>query len=343
MKKSSEYISESVFNVNSHYTELQNKTKELFFKCLNENRSSEYFRQEVNKLWGNIDHRFMDKQIDKLQSLVWENNTKLAIDIGRIDNKFIPTEKWVIDKEYFKLVPEDQFNQLEREFERQVIKNYDRSLKAIQGQDKETYIQKKLERYNEEINQTIAYFKDGEPIRHVQLSTYLSMLHNTNLTRAGWNQTLSDSEKLNKDEFIIPYHPFSCPHCYENQNIVLSRAEVENLINMTLEEGLESNGELLHPNCKCTLSIYWSIDQIQPMIYTTEENKNMYDIRQKVNSLTLEKSRIISDMKTQKELGNEEAYDKLNQRRNAINEKIRELKEQLPTESLQKQVGAINR
>lgn len=343
MKKSSEYIAESVYNINAHYTELQNKTKELFFKCLNENRSSEYFRKEVNKLWGNIDHRFMDKQIDKLQELVWENNTKLAIDIGRIDNKFIPTKKWVIDKEYFKLVPEDQFNQLEREFERQVIKNYDSSLKAIQGQDKEIYLQKKLERYNEEINQTIAYFKDGEPIRHVQLSTYLSMLHNTNLTRAGWNQTLADSEKLNKDEFIIPYHPFSCPHCYENQNIVLSKAEVENLINMTLEEGLESGGELLHPNCKCTLSIYWSGDQIQPMIYTTEENKNMYDIRQKVNSLTLEKSRIISDMKTQKELGNEEAYDKLNQRRNAINEKIRELKEQLPTESLQKQVGAINR
>lgn len=343
MKNSSEYISESVFNINSHYTELQNKTKELFFKCLNENRSSKYFKQEVDKIWKNIDHRFMDKQIEKLKEIVWENNVNLAINKGRINNKFIPTEKWVIDKEYFKLVPESQFNELERNFERQVINNYDRSLKAIQGQDKETYIQNKLKRYNEEINQTIAYFKNGEPIRHVQLSTYLSMLHNTDLTRAGWNQTLADSEKLGRDEFIIPYHPFSCPHCYENQNIVLSKAEVENLINMTLDEGLESSGELLHPNCKCTLSIYWSEDQIKPMIYTTEENEKMYNIRQKVNSLTLEKSRIINDMKINKELGNEEEYDKLNQRRTTINNKIRDLKEELPTESLKKQVGAIYR
>ena len=41
-----------------------------------------------------------------------------------------------------------------------------------------------------------------------------------------------------------------------------------------------------------------------------------YKIRQQVNSLTLEKSRIATDMKIQKDLDNEEAYDKLNQRRN---------------------------
>ena len=343
MKKSSEYIAESVFNVNSHYTELQNKTKELYFRCLKENRSVEYFQKEVNKIWGNIDHRFMDKQIEKLKQLVWENNVSLAINKGRIDSKFIPTGKWIIDKEYFKLVPESQFNELERDFSNKVVENYARSKQAIKDLDKEIYIEKKLKNYGEEINQVIAYFHNGEPIRHVQLSTYLAMLHNTDLTRAGWNQTLADSEKLNKNEFIIPYHPFSCPHCYENQNIILSKAEVENLINMTLEEGLESNGELLHPNCKCTLSIYWDSSQIQPMIYTPEENERIYQIRQKVNSLTLEKSRIISDMKIQKELGNEAEYDKLNQRRNVINSKIRDLKEELPTEDLQKQVGEINR
>ena len=48
-------------------------------------------------------------------------------------------------------------------------------------------------------------------------------------------------------------------------------------------------------------------------------------------------------MKIQKSLGNEEAYDKLNQKRNAINSRIRDLKSDLPTPSLQKQVGAINR
>lgn len=343
MKKSSEYIAESVFNVNTHYTDLQNKTKELYFRCLKENRSVEYFQKEVNKIWGNIDHRFMDVQIEKLKQLVWENNVNLAINKGRIDNKYIPTEKWVIENEYFKLVPESQFNELERDFSGKVVDNYAKSKQAMKGLDKETYMQNKLKSYNEEINQTIAYFHNGEPIRHVQLSTYLAMLHNTDLTRAGWNQTLSDSEKLNRNEFIIPYHPFSCPHCYKYQNQVLMKEEVLDLINTTIEEALEGAGELLHPNCKCTLSIYWSEDQIQLNIPTQEENEQQYKIRQKVLSLSLEKSRVISDMKIQKDLGNEAEYDKLNQKRNTINSKIRDLKEELPTESLKKQVGAINR
>ena len=340
MKKSSEYIAESVFNVNAHYTKLQNKTKILFFKCLKENRSVEYFRQEAYKIWGNVDHTFMDKQINKLQEMVWQNNVSLAIDKGRLYGEYIPTEKWTIDDEFFKLVPESEFNALERDFSNKVVKNYERSKKSIVGQDKDTYLEKKINTYNEEINQTVAYFRNGEVYRHVQLSSYLSMLHNTNLTRAGWNQTMADSDKLGIDMFIIPYHPFSCLDCFQYQNRPLTKFEVENIIGI---EAVEQEGDIIHPNCKCTLGLYWDSSQIQPMRYDEEEIERQYHIRQKVNSLTLEKSRIATDMKIQKDLGNEEAFDKLNQRRNAINSKIRDLKEELPTESLQKQVGAINR
>ena len=41
--------------------------------------------------------------------------------------------------------------------------------------------------------------------------------------------------------------------------------------------------------------------------------------------------------------GNQDEVDKLNQTRNRINKEIRELKEQLPTAEVQKQVVAINR
>lgn len=340
MKKSSEYIAESTFNVNAHYTRLQNETKILYFRCLRENRTPEYFKQEVYKIWGNIDHKFMDKQIDKLQQFVWENNVELAIDKGRLQGKYIPDKKWVIDDEYFKLVPESQFNELEREFSQQVVKNYTRAQKSIVGQDKDVYLQKKINTYNEEVNQTVAYFKNGEPFRYVQLSSYLSMLHNTNLTRSGWNQTMGDSEKLGIDLFIIPYHPFSCPHCWEYQNRILTRQQVESIIGVSAQE---QEGDIIHPNCKCTLALFWDSSQIQKVQYTSDEITDMYAIRQKVNSLTLEKSRVATDMKIQKSLGNEEAYDKLNQKRNAINSKIRDLKEELPSTSLQKQVGAINR
>lgn len=341
MKKSSEYIAESVFNVNAHYTRLQNETKILFFRCLKENRSTEYFRQEAYKIWGDIDHKFMDKQIDKLQELVWGNNIKLAVDKGRLYGEYIPTEKWVIDDEYFKLVPEAQFNEFERQFSNRVVRNYDRSKKSLVGENKDIYIQNKIKNYDGEVNQSVPYFsRVGEPIRYVQLSTYLSMLHNTNLTRAGWNQTIGDSEKLRINKFIIPYHPFSCPHCFEYQNRILTRDEVEDIIGV---EAREQEGDLLHPNCKCTLSIYWDSSQIEKVRYSVDEIEEQYNIRQKVNSLTLQKSRIAADMKIEKMLGNEEQFDKLNQKRNAINRSIRDLKEELPSTSLRKQVGAINR
>ena len=166
------------------------------------------------------------------------------------------------------------------------------------------------------------------------------MIHNTNLTRAGWNQTMSDSERMGIDTFIIPYHPFSCLGCFYYQNRILTRTEVERVVGI---EAAEQEGDLLHPNCKCTLAIYWDSSQIQDVKYTTNEIEEQYNIRQKVNSLTLKKSKIVTDMKIEKSLGNEEQYDKLNQKRNAINSQIRDLKKELPTTSLQKQVVAINR
>ena len=122
----------------------------------------------------------------------------------------------------------------------------------------------KIEVYNEEVNQVVAYFHNGEPIRHVRLSSYLSMLHNTDLTRAGWNQSMSDSEKLGIDMFIIPYHPFSCLDCWQYQNRPLTREEVERIIGETAEE---KSGDIIHPNCKCTLALYWDSSQIQPIKY----------------------------------------------------------------------------
>lgn len=340
MKKSSEYIAESVFNVNAHYTELQNKTKMLYFKCLQENKSSEYFREEVYKIWGNVDHEFMDKQIDKLEKMVNDNNVKMAINTGRLTGKFVDEGTFTIDDEYFKLVPESQFQKFENKYASMVIENYEKSKKSMEKLDKDTYIQKKIKTYNEEVDQVVAYRRVDKPPRYVQLSSYLSMVHNTNLTRAGWNQTMRDSEILDRDLFIIPFHPFSCLHCFENQNKPLTKDEVEDFIGTTAKE---QEGDILHPNCKCSLEIFWDNSQIKESKYTSNEIENMYNIRQKVNSLTLKKSKILTDMKIQKSLGNEEAYDKLNQKRNAINSQIRDLKSDLPTASLQKQVGAINR
>lgn len=340
MKKSSEEIGKDVYLTNVYYANKQNKTKILYFRCLDEGRSYEYFENELSKIWDNIDHRFMKRQIDKLQGIVNKQNIEEAINLGRLDDKYKETEYWVIDEEYFKLTPDSDFEAFEKRFKQNVLMNYKRAKTSLKYADKETYLDKKIDTYNKSINQVVSYFnKQGAIVRKVQLSSYLAMIHNVNLTRSGWNQTISDSEKLGQEMFIIPYHPFSCPYCQLYQNRPLSKVDVETIIGV---EAYEQVGDILHPNCKCTLSIYWSSTQLERQRYTPFEKENQYDIRQKVNSLTLEKSNLRTDMKISKSLGNEGKVDKIKSKISVINRNIRELRKQLP-EELQKQVTAIKR
>lgn len=340
MKKSSEEIGKDVYLTNVYYSNKQNKTKILFFRCLDEGRSYEYFENELSKIWDNIDHRFMNRQINKLQSIVNKQNIEEAINLGRLDDKYKETEYWVIDDEYFKLTPESDFKDFEQRFKRNVLNNYKQAQKSLKYTDKEVYLDKKIDTYNKNINQVVSYFnKQGGIVRKVQLSSYLAMIHNVNLTRSGWNQTMSDSEKLGQEMFIIPYHPFSCPYCQLWQNRPLSKVDVETIIGV---EAYEQQGDILHPNCKCTLSIYWSSTQLERQNYTPFEKENQYDIRQKVNSLTLEKSSLRTDMKIASSLGNEGKVDSLRSKISVINRNIRSLRSQLPKE-LQKGVTQIKR
>lgn len=345
MKSSSDLIAQQVFSVNAFYTKKQNETKELFFKCLKDKKSLEYFDKELSKIWDNVDHRFMDKQIIKLQKLVHSNNVEEFLNLNRFsENKedaiYKEIADWVVSDEFFKLTPEEVFQQFEQKFKANVEKNYKLSQKAYASQG-DTYLEKKIDTYNQQVNQTITYFtKGGEPLRQVQLSSYLSMIHNTNLTRSGWNQTMGDSEKLGMTSFIIPFHSFSCPHCLSYQNRPLAKFQVENIIGV---EAREQTGDILHPNCKCTLSIYWDSSQIGTSRYTYEESEELYRLRQKVNTLTLEKTNLRTDMKIAEELGDQAKVDKCRQRINAINQTIRDIKAELPTEELRKQVTAIKR
>lgn len=340
MKSSSELISKQVFSVNAFYTKKQNETKILFFKCLKEKKSEEYFSKEVSKIWDGVDHKFMDKQLLKLKELVHSNNVEEALNIGRLKKKYDPTMDWIIEDEYFRLTPESEFQRFEQRFKNNAENIYNRSFNSMDSQG-ETYIDDRMKTYNKDVNQVVSYFdKAGRVVRQVQLSSYLSMIHNTNLTRAGWNQTIGDSKNLDRTSFIIPYHSFSCPHCLSYQNRILSLDEVMEKIGDT---AIDSQGDLLHPNCKCTLSIYWDSSQKQATRYTEEESKELYKLRQKVNTLTLEKSNLRTDMKIYKDLGDEASVDKCRQRINAINRTIRDIKKDLPTDELKKQITAIYR
>ena len=342
MKKSSELIDKNVYLVNVRYTKMQNKTKELYFQCLEEGKSAEFFEKEVSKIWDNVDHRFMDKQIAELKDLVHSNNVEEAINLGRFKNKeYLETLGWTFDDEYFKLTPESDFKMFEKRFKKNVVTNYKVAHQSIENMNKDEYLTKKLTRYDSQVNQVVAYYhKNGLLAHYVKLSTYLAMVHNVDLTRSGWNQTLADSEKLDKREFIIPYHPFSCPYCYQYQNQVLTAYQVQRIIGGKAEEQV---GDVLHPNCKCTLSIYWSPTQVSREIHLLSDVEEEYGIRQKVNSMTLKRTNLKTDLKIAKSIGNEKQVDNIKAKISKLNKAIKEEVGKLPTESLKKQVKAINR
>lgn len=335
MKKSS--IADKVFNVNLKYNKLQNRTKELFFKCLDEGRDLEYFKAELEKIWGREDYSYIQDEIAEYEAVIHEKNIE-----GKTIIRDIPKGE---EGSLFALVPAGVVLGVISKFMRVKEREYTNSLKSYAyKQDKQDYLKLKVNRYTNEI---VPYYskKTGKLIRMVQPSTYNSMIHNTNLTRASWNTTLNDADAIGYRYFVIPYHPFSCEHCISHQNRIMNRDEVINLVGFAEE----TEGDILHPNCKCELvaiKSYNEIDMIEsPFQYnfTKEEKIEISNIRQKVNSLTLKKEDVLTDMKIQKKLGNEDEVDKLNQKRNKINKSIRELKEALPTDELKKQVVAINR
>jgi hypothetical protein len=319
--KNSNFIADSVFKTNYKYTILQNKTKELFFKCLDGNKDYEYFKTELEKIWGKDNERYFEDELNEYEALIHERNTGV---------KETPKTSGI-----FKLVPIAVIMGVNKKFQLQKEREYRNSLNSYAYKnDKQEYLKQKVSRYTDQI---VPYYSKttGELIRYVELSTYDAMIHNTNLTRSGWNVTLNDGDE--DQLFYIPFHSFSCPHCMEHQNKVMTKKQVIDLIG--IDE--ETEGDILHPNCKCELTFYNG--KLNKPKYSQGELEEQYNIRQKTNSLTLKKEKVLTDMRIQESLGNQDEVDKLNQQRNKINSEIRELKSQLPTSELQKQVGVINR
>lgn len=337
MKKSSEFIDKSVLKTNLKYLDLENKTKELYFRCLNESRSEEYFNEELNKIWGKISHKFMDEDIEAYRQLIHENNLEL-LEIAEPKTK----EEAKKANNFLKLVAVSVIVGYEAKFIKQKKKEYKRAKKSVAYKEgKDTYLKLKVQRYSDGI--VPYYVKKTGKVRYVDLNTYAAMIHNTNLTRSGWNETLADADRYRVNEFIIPYHNFSCPHCMEHQNRVYTRDQVEDLIGIEAEE---QTGDILHPNCKCTLQFYRRGLGIKPQSdwYMSDgEKEELYKDRQKMNSLTLKKERLNTDIKIQEELGNLDEVDKLKQQKRKIGSKITEIKASLPTAELKKQVVAIKR
>lgn len=342
MKKFSSYVDKKVYSANEKIANLQNKTKELFFKCLNNGEDEEYFKRELDKIWDKVDYSFMQKDIEEYIEMIHTYNLEQANvkeeDLeGQVDNTN-PNKTIYLMALGLILTQVDRFKEYTNWF-------YELSYNSpAYKEDKKKYLKLKVQKYN---SQTVPYYSKTKkrllffrkPVRHVKLSTYTAMVENTNLTRSAWNTTLNDADLLGNDKFYIPFHLFSCEHCREYQGRILTREEVET--HLGIDE--EQEGDILHPNCKCSLLMYWGGNvRINPN-YSNEELEEQYNIRQKVNALTLKKSELLTDRRIYRDLNEQDEIDRVNSKIRSINTKIKDLQAQLPTEEMRKEVVAINR
>jgi hypothetical protein len=316
--KNSSFIAISVFALNMYYTKKQNKSKEKFFEYLDKGISPEEFEQELIKVWGKDNSKYIKEEITKFREQVHQENTNSKLDLSKVTLAGLGVTSLI--------------NETNKSFLEKKVKEYTlRFNSPLLKSDKQEYLKKLVPKYT---NDTKGYYSQGRLVRNVKPSTYNSMVYNTTLTRNGWIQTLNDGEE--DQLFYIPAHNFCCPICASYQGRIFTREEAIE----TLGEADEVEGDILHPNCKCVLTFYQN--QPTPRLNMAQVEEE-YNIRQKVNGLTLRKEEVLTDIRIQKGLGNQDQVDKLNQQRNKINSQIRELKNQLDSEEKQKQVTAIYR
>ena len=299
------FIDAEVLYVVQKYEEKLNRTeREYILGLLNKKTPKEMYDYLIKEY--TIDHSYMTKTIEELKKIVAKNDGVTTLEQQRRQPDLL------------QINPIDKFTEMEQEFGQNVMDRYIQDYVEIGNQDDiEQYLSTKIKNYEKNVDQYIPYFHNGIVWNMQNLATYNSMLYNVNLTRTAWNQSYKDSLVLDNDKFIINSHPFSCPHCIEHQNKIMTREEIRELVGISVDG---SSTEILHPNCKCTLSLYWDDSQLKQEKTTKED----YELDQKEKSL----ERIIRRKRTEKDLyeavGNNVMADK---RRKQIARMLKEKKD----------------
>lgn len=296
------------------YDKKLNKTELTYFRNLLEEKSPQEMLEYLNKEYT-IDHTYMIKAIDEIKQIIMKKDKIKKLELLR---QVIPN--------LLEINPIEDFKRSELDYAQRVLNKYTQDLADIKKQkDKTKYLTTKIKTYSRNVEQYIPYFHNGFVWSMQNLATYNSMLYNVNLTRTAWNQSYKDSILLENDKFIINTHPFACPHCLQHQGKIYTRQELEDIVGIAVEDGAK---EILHPNCKCTLSIYWDKSQLERQNKTTEED---YRLDQKAKSL----QRQINKRRTEKiafqDIGNEEMADKRRKQLSRMYAELRGIKGQMET------------
>ena len=336
------FIEDKVWESTIKYNRMMNVTKEKFFESLYNNVPLDEYIREITNLW-NIDHKYMDKAIAELGIMVTQKDFYNAEMYGmkKLTTRSIKLENYwreftLTDDEFYPLNPERDFRLLEQRYVNRHIKLYETIMKRYENSsDKARDLANFLKQYSK-LDKTIPYFDHmtGKIRCYQTLTTYLNMLYNVNLTRSAWNRAIYDAKLLGNHLWYLPAHPYACPHCMEYQGYVYTDREPNaREKNILIKYGKPGSwykkdaieGDVGHPNCKHVWTSYWSQEQIQDDKYNSAEWEEKYKNRQKIQSLELEKSRLLSDRRVYNTLGQQDLVDTTTSKIKKIREKIKEL------------------
>ena len=305
-----EYIRREVYNdKNKKYDELD-KTKKIFFLFLIGGISAEVFKKRIEKII-----KEPKRDYSEVEKMINEINPNTS------NNLFKKPNKKDIEKLMFEISSINEKKARDK-YIRILTDYYSRTQKTINKEYiKETeYLLDKVSKYDK-IEKVIPYYnKKGQIVAYHDIASYNSMVYNTNLTNAVWNETLKNAIETENDLVYVPGHWGSCPHCFPYEDRVYSLTGA-NPIYPNIQVALD--GGLKHPNCKHPIENYNSRVQTTPSQSSPPE---VYNALQKINALELNKRRLKIDKEIYKELEGYEEIDKTNQKIRKINQKIREQK-----------------
>lgn len=304
------YIDEQVLYVATKYDQKLHRTEKEYILGLLNNKSPEEMQEYLQKEY-NIDHSYMIKTLDELKMKVAKKDGLTTLEEQRLQPDLLDIN------------PIDKFTDEEQEYANKVINRYIDDLTDISNQeDIEAYLSTKIKNYDKNIEQFKPYFHNGMVYSMQNLATYNSMLYNVNLTRTAWNQAYKDSFVLNNDKFIINSHPFACEHCLQHQNKVYTRKELENIIGTSVEDGAT---EILHPNCKCTLSLYWDSSQKEQNLTTPKD----YELDQREKAITRQLSKLKTEKDLYKEVGSNKKAQKKQEQIKRLQQERKDIQQQM--------------
>ena len=300
------------------YERLMYTTERIFINALMNRIGG--IKQWTDDIWNNVDHEYMINTLKEIKRDVIQGDVELML---RYKDMPIDIEKLLEStdrlEDLFTLNSIEKFRTIEKKYGKHIAKAYKKKLKTINEDyiDEFTYLTEQIKNFSK-LEQTISYFNsEGQIVRKVTPSTYLSMLYNVNITRTGWNQTFKDAEYFEKDLMILETHPNSCPKCAPMQGKLYSRTGKRGYT--PIEEAYK-NG-VGHPNCKCEWGIYWNPVQLKTQ-YLAETQPGDYEKDQKNKATEREIRKAENDRSLYNMIGNQAEVDRMNKKIERLREKL---------------------